>query len=120
VIESSPSLGALFALAGVALAGLPPAALFLSEWMVLIGGLGARKVAAVVTALVLLATVFAALAFHWTRMALGRPHADFRDPLPADSHRPLWLLAGALVVLGVWLPDPVRRLLSQAAAVIKP
>ena len=120
VIESSPPLGFLFAVAGVALAGLPPAALFLSEWMVLVGGLQAGKVAAVALALALLATVFAALAFHWTRMALGRPRADFRDPLPADSHRPLWLLAGALVVLGVWLPEPVRRLLSQAAAVIKP
>jgi hydrogenase-4 component F len=120
VVESSPPLGVLFVVAGVALAGLPPAALFLSEWMVLIGGLEARKVAAVVTALVLLATVFAALAFHWTRMALGRPRADYRDPLPADSHRPLWLLAAALLILGVWIPEPVHRLLSQAAAVIKP
>jgi hydrogenase-4 component F len=120
VVESSAPLGVLFVVAGVALAGLPPAALFLSEWMVLIGGLEARKVAAVVTALVLLAMVFAALAFHWTRMALGRPRADFRDPLPADSHRPLWLLAAALLILGVWIPEPVHRLLSQAAAVIKP
>ena len=120
VLESSPPLGVLFVVAGVALAGLPPAALFLSEWMVLIGGLEARKVAAVVTALALLAIVFAALAFHWTRMALGKPRADFRDPLPADSRRPLWLLAAALLILGVWLPEPVHRLLSQAAAVIKP
>jgi hydrogenase-4 component F len=119
VASSSPSLGALFVLAGVALAGLPPAALFLSEWMVLIGGLQVRRIAAVVTALTLLAVVFAALAFHWTRMALGKPRADFRDRLPADSHRPLWLLAAALLVLGVWLPAPLQRLLGQAAAVLK-
>ncbi len=120
VIESSPPLGVLFVVAGVALAGLPPAALFLSEWMVLVGGLDAHKTAAVIAALALLATVFAALAFHWTRMALGKPRADFRDPLPPDSRRPLWLLAAMLLVLGVWLPTPLHRLLSQAAAVIKP
>ena len=119
VIESSPPLGLLLALAGVALAGLPPLALFLSEWMVILGGLEARKIAAVALALVLLAVVFAALAFHWTRMALGRPHPGFRDPLPRDSHRPLWLLAALLLLLGVWLPPPLHRLLSEAAAVIK-
>jgi hydrogenase-4 component F len=119
VVESSRPLGALFVAAGVALAGLPPAALFLSEWMVLIGGLQARKGAAAVAALALLAVVFAALAFHWTRMALGRPRSDFRDRLPAGSRRPLWLLAAALLVFGVWLPSPVHQLLAQAAAVIK-
>ena len=120
VIESSAPLGALFAVAGVALAGLPPAALFLSEWMVLIGGLRAGKIAAAIAALVMLAVVFAALAFHWTRMALGKPRDGFRDPLPPDSHRPLWLLAVTLLVLGMWLPAPLHRLLSQAAVVIKP
>jgi hydrogenase-4 component F len=120
VIESSPALGTLLVVAGVALAGLPPLALFLSEWLVLAGGLTAGKVVPVLAALAMLAVVFAALAFHWTRMALGKPRADFRDPLPPDSLRPLWLLAVALLVLGVWLPPPLRRLLTQAAVVIKP
>jgi Ni,Fe-hydrogenase III component G len=43
-------------------------------------------------------------------MALGKARAGFRDPLPADSHRPLWLLAALLVVLGV-APRAMRRLL---------
>jgi hydrogenase-4 component F len=119
VMESSAPLGVLFAVAGVALAGLPPLALFLSEWMVLIGGLRAGKTAAVIAALAMLAMVFAALAFHWTRMALGKPRADFRDPLPRDSHRPLWLLAALLLVLGAWFPAPLHRLLLEAASAIR-
>jgi hydrogenase-4 component F len=120
VIESSAPLGALFVVAGVALAGLPPTALFLSEWLVMLGGLRAGKQAAVIVALLALAVVFVALAFHWTRMALGKPRAPFTDPLPASSHRPLWLLATAVILLGVWLPGPMRALMEQAARVIKP
>jgi hydrogenase-4 component F len=120
VIEASAPLGMLFVVAGVALAGLPPGALFLSEWMVLLGGFTARKQAAVVAALAMLTIVFAALAFHWTRMALGKPRDGFRDPLPPGSHRPLWVLAAAVIVLGLWLPHPLRDLLMQAGRVIKP
>jgi hydrogenase-4 component F len=120
IVESSAPLGWLFVVAGLALAGLPPAGIFLSEWMVLVGGLNAGRQAAVIAALVALATVFVALAYHWTRMALGRPRPGFRDRLDRDSRRPLWLLAGAVILLGVWLPAPLRALLEQAAKVIRP
>ncbi len=119
-LEASPPLGALFVIAGVALAGLPPTALFLSEWSTLLGGLHAGHFAAVAVALAALTIVFAGLAYHWTRVALGRAKREARDPLPRGSHAPMWALAGALVLLGVYLPTPFRHLLEQAAAVLRP
>jgi hydrogenase-4 component F len=119
-LEAAPVPGALFVIAGVALAGLPPGALFLSEWLTLLGGLSAARTGAVAAAIAALAVVFAGFAYHWTRVALGRPRAGVHDPLPHTAHTPLWALAGALAVLGAWIPGPFRRLLEQAAAVIRP
>jgi hydrogenase-4 component F len=119
-LAAAPPLGALFVVAGVALAGLPPSALFLSEWLTLLGGLAGGHAAAAVTAAVALVIVFAGLAYHWTRVALGRPREGAHDPLPAASHAPMWGLAVVLVVLGAWIPGPLRGLLEQAARVLAP
>jgi hypothetical protein len=53
-------------------------------------------------------------------VALGRAHAGYTDPLPASSHGPMWLLLALLLMLGVWLPPPLRSLLEQAAGVLRP
>jgi hydrogenase-4 component F len=119
-LEAAPALGALFVIAGVALAGLPPAALFLSEWMALLGGLAGRHVVAVGVAVLALVVVFVGLAYHWTRVALGRPRPGAHDPLPRDSHAPMWALAVGLLALGAWIPGPFRRLLEEAARVVLP
>lgn len=120
VLEASPALGALLAVAGIGLVGLPPAGTFVSEWLALAGGFASRHGAAARVALGALVVAFLGLTFHWSRMVLGRPREDFADPLPAGSRAPLWALAGALVVLGVFLPAPVRALIELAAKAVHP
>lgn len=120
VLEASPALGTLLLVAGLGLVGLPPAGTFVSEWLSLAGGFASGQGTAARVALVALVTVFLGLTFHWSRMVLGRPKEGFADPLPAGSHAPMWLLAGALVLLGVFLPAPVRALLEQASHVVLP
>ncbi|MCC6350290.1 MAG: hydrogenase 4 subunit F [Candidatus Eisenbacteria bacterium] len=120
VLTASPALGALLFVAGIGLVGMPPAATFVSEWLALAGGFASRHGAGARVALVALVVAFLGLAFHWTRMLLGRPREDFADPLPAASHAPMWALAGALLVLGVFLPAPLRALIEQATKVVRP
>lgn len=119
-LATAPAAGAAFAIAGAALTGLPPTAGFVSTWLVVAGGLGAARPGVTGAALALLVLVFAGLAFHWTRVLLGAPRAGRRDPLPAAALAPLWGLASALLALGLWTPDPWRRLVEQAAAVLRP
>jgi hydrogenase-4 component F len=119
-LEASPALGTMLVIAGLGLVGLPPAATFVSEWLTLAGGFASGHGTAARVALLALVVVFLGLTFHWSRMALGRPREGLRDPLPAGSHAPLWLLAGTLLVLGVYLPAPVRALIEQAARVVRP
>jgi len=120
VLEASPALGTLLVVAGIGLVGLPPAGTFVSEWLSLAGGFASRHGTAARLALVALVVVFLGLAFHWSRMVLGRPREGFADPLPRGSHAPLWALAGAVLVLGVFLPGPVRSLIEQASKVVRP
>lgn len=120
VLDASPALGTLLVVAGIGLVGLPPAGTFMSEWLTLAGGFSSSQGVAARVALAALVVVFLGLTFHWSRMVLGRPREGFADPLPRGSHAPLWALAGALLVLGVFLPAPVRALIEQAALVVRP
>jgi len=120
MLEASPALGTLLAVAGIGLVGLPPAGTFVSEWLALAGGFASSQGVAARIALAALVVVFLGLTFHWSRMLLGRPREGFADPLPAGSHAPMWALAAVLLVLGVYLPAPVRALIEQAAQVVLP
>jgi len=120
LLEASPVLGVLLVGAGLGIAGLPPTGTFVSEWLALAGGFASSHPVAAATALVALVAVFMGLVFHWTRMALGRPREGFDDRMPALSRLPMWLLLVALVFCGFYLPSPVRTLIEQAAAVVRP
>jgi hydrogenase-4 component F len=120
VLAVNPALGTLFIGAGLGLAGLPPTGTFVSEWLALVGGfLGPRHTYAIL-ALVTFAVVFAGLAFHWTRVTLGRRRPRWNDRLASGSHASLWALLALLVLFGLWLPAPVRALVEQAARVVRP
>lgn len=120
-IAADRAAGALFVIAGVAIAGLPPTVMFLSQWLVALGGFRSGHVTVTVLALALQGIVFAGLAFHWTRVALGPPAKTTADaPPPAGGLAPQWALAATLILLGAWIPPALRRLLEQAAAVVQP
>ena len=114
-----PISGALFFAAMVALLGLPPFGLFVSEVMIVGAGFAAGHVAAAATALVLLVVAFAGLLRALQRMlhgeAAGRGH-----------ERPGWTLAplaAALVLLlftGLAWPPGLGAALTRIAAVIAP
>jgi hydrogenase-4 component F len=119
----APATGALFVVAGLGLAALPPAATFLSEWLAVLGGLNAGHPGVVFASVALLAFAFVGFAYHWTRVLLGKPHespTSARAAAPARAPHAAWALAALLLLLGAWIPEPLRRLVEQAAAVIRP
>lgn len=119
-LTAAPALGVLLAGAGIGLMGLPPAATFATEWLAIAGGLAGPRPGFAVAGLVALVAAFAGLAFHWTHMLLGHPRREIADPLPPDARRPMAILLALLVLLGVWVPGPLRALATQAAEVLRP
>jgi hydrogenase-4 component F len=113
LVRTMPGTGTLFAAGLLALMGLPPFGLFVSEFLLFRAGFTSGHVVATSAALVLTGIGFVGLANHLTRMLYGAAPAD----VPAGEHD-WWVLAPlavsvlVLVALGLVLPGAVDRLLG--------
>jgi hydrogenase-4 component F len=121
-LECQPGSGALWIAGLLAITGVPPSPLFVSEFTILRGtfalgpSLGPWLAG---TFLLLLAIAFAAVFDVGLPMALGRAPATIpRDPEPASALGAPAVLALLLLGLGIVLPVPVRGLLESAARAI--
>jgi len=117
-LHAQPGSAALWIAGLVAITGVPPFALFLSEFTILRGALAAHAWSAVAY-LILLAVAFAAMLAVGLPMALGRaPAGRLRRAEPASALWPPALLALGVLGLGLYLPAPLRELLANAARLI--
>ncbi len=123
VARALPLTGVFLLVGGLALAGAPPFALFVSEISVLAAGLQVGSVAIAIVALVVLAclgVVFVAFMGHLNRMAFGRPPRGV--VLGERAGLGTYALAAggiALLVLGVTIPAPLHDLLAAAALTLQ-
>jgi hydrogenase-4 component F len=113
LMRTMPGTGALFAAGLLALMGLPPFGLFVSEFLLFRAGFTSGHVVATSAALVLAGIGVVGLANHLTRMLYGAAPADV-----ATGERDWWVLVSVavsvlvLVALGLVLPGAVGRLLG--------
>lgn len=113
-----PGSAALWIAGLLAILGMPPFVLFMSEFTILRGVLAAHPWDGVVF-LVLLAVAFAGMLAVGLPMALGSsPSSLSRRSEPASALWPPAALALLVLGLGLHLPDPLRELLEQASRLI--
>ncbi len=119
VLFRRPLLGAVLATGFLALLGLPPFALFVSEFTMVRAELAAGLGWAVAIALVCMAVAFTSIADHVRRMLLASPSARAPGgaPTPWQVAAPLLGALALCAVIGVaaW---PLEGLLSHAALVV--
>jgi hydrogenase-4 component F len=121
LLRAIPATAGLFAASILALAGLPPVALFLSEVLLVRAGWLAGHPFLTGFVLVLMLVAFGSLVHHLHRMLFGNPAAGVT--LGERVTMPLMILGVPLVVLawlGVALPETVSMLLTRAAEVLHP
>jgi hydrogenase-4 component F len=120
VIKTSPFLGAIFFCAVLAIGGLPPFSVFVSEFTIMAGGFIAKQFLASALILLFLVFIFAGLLRQASRMTFGEPVAS----KPASTINP-WmnavLLAGIAIIfmMGVYLPSPLHRLIDEAVRIVQ-
>jgi hydrogenase-4 component F len=125
VLSVAPLTGAILLLGALAVAGSPPFGLFLSEFTIVRAGLQRSSVVLVAALVVLLAIVFIALVGAAAEMALGGS-PDRPTFGAAYSERSGRLLAAAplivglalLLVLGLWIPGGLDRLIMHSISAI--
>ena len=116
-----PWTGGLFAVGMLAVIGLPPFGLFISEFALFRAGFAAGRPWAMGLVLALLAVAFVSMIGHLNRMLYGPPPPN----VPAGEGNawplvPLGACVAALVVLGLALPAPLDALLQQIVEISGP
>jgi hydrogenase-4 component F len=114
LLTTMPWTGGLFAAGVLAIIGLPPFGLFISEFALFRAGFAVGRPWLMALVLALLAVAFVSMIGHLNRMLYGAPTEGVtvgeRDVWPLI---PLGACVVGLVVLGLTLPSPLRVLLSR-------
>jgi hydrogenase-4 component F len=115
----NPLLGTILFLAILAIVGLPPFGMFVSEFLIFSGGFAGGKFLVSLTVLFLLVVIFWGFLKHGGEMIFGvasRP-VHFEKSVLMDGI----LVVGAIAVLtfGIWIPSPIHQLVQQATLIIE-
>jgi hydrogenase-4 component F len=117
VLRVLPVSGGLWMLGLFAITGSPPFSPFLSELTILRAALDLGHPWVAASFLLLLAVVFVGMASAVLEMAQGTPPngTSARSREPWSAVVPAAALAAGVLVLGVYVPPPLRAVLEQAA-----
>ena len=122
LIRKSPFLSAALILGGLAIAGAPPFAVFLSEFSILKAGLIQKDYVAVGLLAIFIVIAFSGIMLFINRMVFGAGHIESKKAeklqLPFSCRLAMILTAIPVVVLGFYIPKPLNDLLTQAAAIV--
>lgn len=115
----APATGVMLIAGALALCGIPPFNIFVSEFMLVTAGLRAGYGWLMVICLLLLTVTLAALLRLIGGSLLGsRPQGVPSGEFGAIEIAPMLALVALIVVFGVALPHPVARLVENAAGVV--
>ena len=121
LLKTMPWTGAFFAAGVLAVIGLPPFGLFMSEFALFRAGFAAGRPWLMGLVLALLTVAFVSMIGHLNRMLYGQPTDGVaqgeRRPWPLV---PLGFCVAALVVLGLTLPRPIEELLVRITEIGRP
>jgi len=121
LLRVMPWTGALFAVGVLALVGLPPFGLFVSEFLLVRAAVVTGRFWVAGLVLVLLLTVLTSLVNHLNRMLYGEAPAGVTvGERHGWSVTALAVSVGVLIVLGVTLPRPISALITQSVRGVIP
>jgi hydrogenase-4 component F len=110
---SHPVLAVGLALGVVAIAGLPPFGMFMSEFMLVSTSFARQPLLALVLVLGII-IAFGALLLRMQEMLFGEPSGPTGGV--KASYIPLFIHLALVLVAGLWLPEPVIRWFRAVAA----
>jgi hydrogenase-4 component F len=120
LLRLMPVTGSCFALGMMALLGLPPFGMFPSKLILLQAGISTHHPWLVGLILALIVTIFAFMVGYLLQMLSGSPPAEAHARVSeAASVLPLTLNIGLLLMLGLYIPEPLLRLLWLAVEIMQ-
>jgi hydrogenase-4 component F len=115
-----PVSATLFLIGIFAVTGWPPFGLFVSEFTIVSAGFSSGVLAGSVAFLIFVTALFGGFIYYAGRMVFG-PATATRGT--GEAHISTLVLLGtlavALLILGVWIPEPLRTLLERAVLIFQ-
>jgi hydrogenase-4 component F len=121
LITVRPISGFLWLAGLLAITGVPPFGIFVSEFTILKSIFDAGRFVTAAAFLILLAGVFAAMSRVFINMAYGSVPKALRERPTGESFTsiaPAAIFCAATLVLGLYLPAPMSEILHKAASLI--
>ena len=120
VARTLPVTALVLGVAAVAVSGLPPFGLFVSELLIVTGGFTSQQAWVSVVLLAALIAVFCGVLIKLSGLLLGPARPDHpREQMPAGHVAAMSLPLVVLLVFSLWVPDSLRQLMEQAANIIR-
>ncbi len=120
VIHTLPWTGGLFLMGTLAVTGTPPFSIFQSEFSILSAALAADRGGAAALFIAGVVTIFAGFLVHMSKLSLGGPVHGKRPAAECPwKSTAMALVALSVIVLGIWLPAPLYRLVHESARIIE-
>ena len=118
LIRTSPAAGISLLFGGLAIAGAPPFAVFLSEFSIFRAGLAGGHYVATGLLVLFIIIGFFGIMWHVNRMVFGQADGNAQVCLPASCLTALVFAAAPVILFGVYMPAPVHELLRLGAAAL--
>lgn len=120
LIRVAPVTAIMLAIAMFSLAGMPPLAMFTSEFYTVVAGIEAKHYIAVALFLIGLSIVFYGLVHHFNDIVFGKERGNVvnRGEVSIAANLPLIGMALIICVIGVAPPESLLELLKNAAAIV--
>ncbi|MFS8085743.1 MAG: proton-conducting transporter membrane subunit [Acidobacteriota bacterium] len=119
LLKVMPGTGSLFAVGMLAIIGLPPFGIFISEFALIRAGFIAGHPWLMGIVLALLAVAFVAVINHLNRMLYGAPPEGVaRGEGGGWVLTPLIVNVAVLAILGLLIPEPLVALLNQIVGIV--
>jgi hydrogenase-4 component F len=120
ISRTMPQTSAALLVGGLAIVGLPPFSLFISEFAILSEAFTQARYFVVVLFLIVLSVVFGGFAFHFFRMLCGEPDRNAQNARLIPSEYIAMGIAGlCLLFFGARMPYLFGLLLREAMAVLQ-
>ncbi len=119
LLKTNPFLGGIFFLGILAISGLPPFSIFVSEFSILSGGFAAKRFMACAVLLFLLVLIFAGFLRHASNMTLGTREQEPRSEKSLLMDSVLGLGIVLVFVMGFYIPAPLQSLLESASRIVQ-
>ncbi len=119
IIRTMPITGTLFLVGGLALVGMPPFNIFLSEFMILGSGFKSGQFLATSLIILFLIVTFVVFLRHLIRMVFGKPSPEIKtNEMGKLAVVPTVIIGSLVLILGLYIPEQLQTLVHNASAIV--